>query len=354
MSPHVSYSAQQQMKRLSPTVAATATSWILVFLIARSIYGDDVVYNDICARSMSQDQMPHKVIKTKGLVMDAAFSPDGKVVASTGLDQPVVIWDIGTMKELATFNADLSRDILHISFTPDGNKLVLGMGIAKAVTLWSWRKGTATVINRMHTDGVASLAISPDGKTLATGGGFNDHRVALWSMRTGMERTTLAGHRGLIYSLAFSPDGRILASGSTNQSIKLWELQTGNERATLKTSKAGPVRALAFSRGGQILAASSGGTIVIWNCTTASEVRVWHAHDEDIWSLAFSPDGTMLASGGRDRTIKLWDSKDYKDRRTLEGHTARVSSLTFSPDGKTLASGSWDSTIRLWQLQSSK
>jgi WD40 repeat protein len=87
----------------------------------------------------------------------------------------------------------------------------------------------------------------------------------------------------------------------------------------------------------------------LWDIGT-SKVLTKLAHQDSVWSVAFSPDGKTLASGSRDSTIKLWDIGTSKVLTTLSAHRGEVSSVAFSPDGKTLASGSWDSTIRLWNL----
>src|SRR2546422_1065184 len=90
--------------------------------------------------------------------------------------------------------------------------------------------------NRMtHDDMVASVAFSPDGKTLASGGGGSGPgEIKLWDVATGKERAALKGHTRGVTSVAFSPDGKTLASGDDDQTIRLWDVQTCKEQATLK------------------------------------------------------------------------------------------------------------------------
>jgi parallel beta-helix repeat protein len=104
-----------------------------------------------------------------------------------------------------------------------------------------------------HTDGVRSVAFSPDGRLLASGSA--DDTIKLWEVATGREVRSLSGHTDDVYSVAFSPDGRLLASGSADDTIKLWEVATGRE------------------------------------------VRSLSGHTDDVYSVAFSPDGRLLASG---------------------------------------------------------
>ena len=115
---------------------------------------------------------------------------------------------------------------------------------------------------KAHLDTVHSLAISPDGKVLASGSG--DDTIKLWSLPGGQLATTLTGHTNSVFSLAISPDGKMLASGSGDKTIRLWSLP-----------------------GGQLVATLVG-------------------HAGVVSSLAISPDGKVLASGSGDKTIKLW------------------------------------------------
>jgi WD40 repeat protein len=119
-----------------------------------------------------------------------------------------------------------------------------------------------------HTDGVYSVAFSPDGKVLASGS--RDKTIKLWEVATGKELPSFSGHTNSVSSVAFSPDGKVLASGSEDKRIKLWEVATGKELPSFY-----------------------------------GEWDDWH-------SVAFSPDGKVLASGGGDKTIKLWDVQPQK------------------------------------------
>jgi WD40 repeat protein/serine/threonine protein kinase len=155
---------------------------------------------------------------------------------------------------------------------------------------------------------VTTVALSPDGRTLASGG--TDGLVRLWDAATGATIAELRGHQGKVNAVAFSPDSRTVASASEDRSVRLWDARIG---------------------GGLPLA----------------ELR---GHTQGVRAIAFSPDGTMLASGGVDRGIRLWDTRTHATARTLDGHTGIVTALAFSPDGGTLASGDANRKARRWTL----
>jgi WD40 repeat protein len=207
-----------------------------------------------------------------------------------------------------------------------------------------------------HTNGVRSVAFSPDGRLLASGS--DDNTIKLWEVASGREVRTLTGHTYYdVWSVAFSPDGRLLASGSSDLTIKLWEVASGSLVRTL-SGHIYPVTSVAFSPDGRLLASGSGdNTIKLWDVASGSLVRTLKGHTGTVWSVAFSPDGRLLASAGSgyyDKTIKLWEVASGSLVRTLTGHTDTVRSVAFSPDGRLLASGSDDNTIKLWDVASGR
>jgi len=197
-----------------------------------------------------------------------------------------------------------------------------------------------------HNDSVTSLALSPDGKTLASGS--NDSTVKLWDVRSGQLQLTLKGHQGFIKTVRFSPDGITLASGSADAAIKLWDPATGDLKTTL-TGHEGYIETLAFSLDGKTLASGSwDNTVKLWDLETGGLLHTLAGHESWVRTIALSADGKTLASGSDDKTVRLWDTATGALLHTLRGHKSDVEVVAFSPDGQTLASASWDQTVKLW------
>lgn len=208
------------------------------------------------------------------------------------------------------------------------------------------------LIQNGHADSVNTVAFSPNGKILASGG--SDKVIKLWNIETGQLLKSLEGHAESVLSVAFSPDGKMLASGGADKTVKLWNVATGRE-IKLPEGHAGLVRSVAFSPDSQTLASGSDDkTVKLWNVGTGQLITKLEGHTSYVFSVAFSPDGNTLATGSDDKTIKLWSVVTKRLVTTLTGHTDRVASVAFSPDGQTLASGSADKTIKLWNVVSGK
>ena len=119
----------------------------------------------------------------------------------------------------------------------------------------------------------------------------------------------------------------------------------------------GKVHSLCFSQDGNHLAAATGvaglrGEAILWDCQDGSTVRRFTGHDDAVYALALSSDGTLLATGSYDRQIIIWDVATGERLRTLRGHNGAIYDLDFSPDGRILASASADTTIKIWNVQS--
>ncbi len=232
-----------------------------------------------------------------------------------------------------------------VAFSPDGQRLATA-SYDKTVKVWDAATGQESLTLKGHTDLVTSVAFSPDGQRLASASW--DKTVKVWDAATGQESLTLKGHTGWVTSVAFSPDGQRLASASDDETVKVWDAATGRESLTLKGHTDG-VMSVAFSPDGQRLASASWDqTVKVWDAATGQESLTLKGHTGWVRSVAFSPDGQRLASASADQTVKVWDAATGQESLTLKGHTGRVESVAFSPDGQRLASASADQTVKVW------
>lgn len=238
---------------------------------------------------------------------------------------------------------------------------------------------------------VYSVAISPDGELAACG---RSNRILVYHLASGRLAAQLTdpslsqgglyaepgvSHLDMVHSLAFSPKGELLASGGY-RTLKFWRLQTsgpapsptepsqGKQELSWVLKRVvgsaqdpsgllGRVTALAFSPDGQLLATGSGdpsrsGELKIWRAETGELVgEVPDAHIDTILGIEFSPDGRYLATASTDRFARVFDVKSRKLTKTFEGHTHHVLDVAWKADGTILATCGADGAIKLWDFE---
>jgi len=323
-------------------------------------------------------------------VQAVAFSPDGRTLATSGADNVTRLWNVSTgmMKGICRGHMD---DIRAIAFSPDGKTLASG-GYDSKVRIWPissppWRELNPVLLKR-HTPRLATF--SPDGKTLVTAGGRAQGVAAdirLWDVASGLIRKALNGHTSWIHGLAISPDGKTLASTSNDKTLRTWDLASGRQLLKVETehsvgrvaycpkgkllatskgaggatirnaqtgeqigsvpataAKSGTSSGVTFSHDGAMLAVASGGPEVsVYDMRLKRVIRKITASGP-ILSLEFSPDGSVLAAavyGAEGSTTRgrlfVWNTADWSLRASLKAHTTRLD-IAFSHDGRTLAS----------------
>jgi WD40 repeat protein len=205
-----------------------------------------------------------------------------------------------------------------------------------------------------HGQAISGLAFSKDGKTLASSSW--DRTISLWELPSGTELHRFQGHAGYVNCVALSPDGKLLASGGEN--FRLWDIATGKVLHQAAVPR-GEVFGVAFSPDGKLVAyggtnPGAGPALNIIEAGTGNAVAQIVAPSNVVRAVAFSPDGKTLASVGFDNAVRLWDTANGNAKAQLDGHTGGTLAVTFSTDGKTLASGSSDGTVRLWDTGTHK
>jgi WD40 repeat protein len=210
---------------------------------------------------------------------------------------------------------------------------------------------------KAHADLVHAVAVSPDGKLLATAG--FDNKVKIWDIAADgslKEKKVLAGHTGPVYAVAFHPkDDKIVATASQDKTARLWDLTDGKSKVELK-GHTDIVDTIAFSPDGKSLAtAGADKSVRLWNQADGKELKNLGAHDGSVYTVVFSPDSKLLASAGagKDNLVKVWDVKDQKELTQLKGHEQPVTAVTFAGND-VVVTASMDRTLRVWTTKEPK
>jgi WD40 repeat protein len=330
-------------------------------------------------------------------LLTVAFSADGRWLAAGSNDGVVRLLpvdnrgSIGRAQEVPALSrtADPANGL---AFSPDGTRLAVATGEG-TTRIWDLdpQRSRERLLLATHGWGGWDLAVSPDGRRLAT---FGPDGIGIWNLETGRGRVTYAaGNQPPLFpdkihlafspdrarlvaggfggdsvlvldattgrriralpgqpaaDLAFSPDGTRLATAGQDETVKLWDGHTGTQLGTMPQSDS-PLVGVAFSPDGRRLAISDAwGTVRLWDGHTGTQPVTLPQSDSDIRGVAFSPDGRRLVGVHASGTVMVWDVATGNQQLTLVGHAGRILDVAFSPDGTRLATSGQDGTVRLW------
>ncbi|MBE0540501.1 MAG: serine/threonine protein kinase [Verrucomicrobia bacterium] len=280
------------------------------------------------------------------IVTCAAFSPDGRYLATGSQDQTVKIWDVA-QRELVTTLAAATGAVWTVAFTPDARFLVTsGQGGTRLWSYGDWQfithfpGQTATLSHTSPLLAVSEVSFfywwQPPGA------------ISVWNYLTG-EKIRELPKPGRVIALA--PDGGTLAVGDPLRGVDLWNVTSGELQLTLATSNS--VRSLTFSPdGNHLLTVERGDNPTLHDLRSPGAPRKLAVHEMETWAAHFSPDGRTIATTSSDQTLRLSEAATGRITSTLRGHQHEVWCVAFSPDGTMLVTGGKDQKVMLWSRTS--
>jgi len=312
-------------------------------------------------------------------ILSIAYSPNGKLLASTTLDSSVIIWDSNSGKLLQTLKGHQS-EVNTLAWSPNSNWVASG---SKNGNIKLWEVSTGQLVHTMKSkDGqLRTINYSPDGKILSSAS--SNGSIILWDLSGFESLSKFKGHKSEINSMAFSSDGKILATCGSDFDIKLWDMEKKQLIRTLQ-GHSGDVNDIVFTPNGRMLAsASDDKSIKLWNISSGEILLNFYTFDYGKDWIIFTPDCYYVASENIDDYVHfclddklyflnehrinynkpnviekiLYDKIDsIQDEEIAEtpelyiqnGHS--VNALAFSPDSKWIVSGG--DGIRLWDVVS--
>ncbi|KAJ2949484.1 hypothetical protein O0L34_g15405 [Tuta absoluta] len=249
-----------------------------------------------------------------------------------------------------TENSETPQEPPQDQEPPETENYIITGGLDDLVKIWQLENGKLEMKHQLegHSLGVISVAVSPDGKTLASSS--QDSSLILWDIASGEKIKTMETGTTDVWTLDFSPDGKHVISGSNAGKILIFDIESGKQEQTLDT-RGKFTLSVAYSPDGKYIASGAlDGIINIFDVAQGKLVHTLEGHAMPIRSLCFSPDSQLLLTASDDGHMKLYDVVHANLAGTVSGHASWVLSVAFSPDGKRFVSSSADRSVRVWDL----
>lgn len=296
-----------------------------------------------------------ELIGHRGPVLSVAFSPDGTRLASCGVDNAVLVWDVAAGKLLKTMRGHAGQ-VRSVGFLAD-NRSVMSVGYDGLFKVWDVEEYNESIAVRPsvisgHADAVLAADFAPDEKSIVTASRDRTARItgvsASGAQPAGASTVLAEGHEYLTSSASLTPDGRTLVTAAVDGTTRIWDLRSGVEKSVL--SGTGRAAVLAVSADGRLaLTGDSAKGAQLWNLADGTLLRTLPSHRTDVSAVAFSPDGTMLCTAEGSGRVNAYRTADAAPLWSQLVHSRRITGLLFTRDGKQLLSASLDNTVGRFQ-----
>jgi len=277
------------------------------------------------------------------------FSPDGlKILIGSYYGTPT-LWDIPTGDSIMTFSKEnMDLKVNAVAFSPDGTKILTSGYRSNSnlrAILWNTATGDSIRSFSSKISDILCITFSPDGKKMLAGDVSG--AAILWDVATGDSIRTFSRHTGAINSVSFSPDGSKILTASEDATARLWDAATGAVIRTFFGHTWGVSRASLLPDGKKVFTGSPyDNTVRLFDAASGSLIRTFTSHSQSVYSAAFSADGKKVVTGSGYMEVTIWDVAAATQLLMLNGNTSGASSVAFSPDGSKLLTGGGG--IRYW------